>query len=661
MKKLYYVLIVMLGGCALFEDLEQKNGTNSIIEVVDEAPSADCENGGIKIVFGLDKNQSNHLEAEEISSTKLLCHGSGGVNTIVSRTPEPSGENCSSGGFALQWGSDKNQNQSLDNEEIAGTTYICNESVYLIEFITESPGTGCIYGGYRFISGMDTNGNGVVDENEIQTTKFLCNQEPAHPISIITPLDSAIIQQPVEIDFTVDESLSIVRFEYYVDFSLYQAFEKPPVSLTFDNNRYAKGSAHDVYLSIMTKEGKRFNSNVVRVITGVLSKPTHLNVEFPDKATARLTWMNSSNSASGNKIYRNVDNGVFTVLETLSLLQTVFLDMTIDTLHTYSYKVEAFNAAENHMSDIVSVQYDQDNYEKDAEFRPFTSVASGKLKISRDGENISVTRSHTTGNCALINLSSGTVLPLTGHDSEGAYGTCFSSDGSIVATGGYGDNLVKLWDVSSQTLLRSFLPEVEGVFAMAFSNADQLFAVGGFLDYIKVYNTNDWSVHPTRDGHSVTRSLLFSSDDRHLLSAGNDNTGTLWDQNGNIVTTFTGHSGHIGDAVFSLDEAKVLTASYEDNKLIIWDARLGTQIDAFQNNAALNGLQMSKGGRVIIGDNNGNIKLLNMESLDLLNTFPLFNTIRSLDYSPIKEIIAVYLMDGKVIVLKKQSKWEIII
>jgi hypothetical protein len=50
----------------------------------------------------------------------------GGGNAIVTSTPEPSGVNCSNGGFFMEYGTDDNNNGVLDAAEVDGSYYVCN-------------------------------------------------------------------------------------------------------------------------------------------------------------------------------------------------------------------------------------------------------------------------------------------------------------------------------------------------------------------------------------------------------------------------------------------------------------------------------------------------------------------------------------------------------
>ncbi|MDH3662333.1 MAG: pentapeptide repeat-containing protein, partial [Alphaproteobacteria bacterium] len=81
------------------------------------------------------------------------------------------------------------------------------------------------------------------------------------------------------------------------------------------------------------------------------------------------------------------------------------------------------------------------------------------------------------------------------------------------------------------------------------------------------------------DGHNASLSgAVFSADDARVLTASSDNTARIWDaRTGEEIAVLKGHGGSVLSAVFSADDARVLTAS-SDNTARIWDARTGEEI-----------------------------------------------------------------------------------
>ena len=103
------------------------NGYNSLIKTLDHAPV--CENDGIVVLAGQDKNRNNTLDQEEIDNTEVVCNGIAGTNgvsghsVLISTMPAVS---CNAGGIILFMGTDLDDNGILNSIEVAVTSTICN-------------------------------------------------------------------------------------------------------------------------------------------------------------------------------------------------------------------------------------------------------------------------------------------------------------------------------------------------------------------------------------------------------------------------------------------------------------------------------------------------------------------------------------------------------
>ena len=170
------------------------NGFNALVDVRDEPAGDNCSSGGVRISVGQDSNENGTLDESEISSVSFVCNGgdgndgSNGQNgtSLVARTsPENPGNNCESGGTLVEIGSDTNSNNSLDDNEVQSTFYVCNGSDGadggengangLTSLIRVSNSTSCANGGLTIEVGLDDNDNGELDNGEINASYELCN------------------------------------------------------------------------------------------------------------------------------------------------------------------------------------------------------------------------------------------------------------------------------------------------------------------------------------------------------------------------------------------------------------------------------------------------------------------------------------------------------
>ena len=154
------------------------SGLNSLVNITNVPSGDSCENGGVKVDFGIDNNANGILDGNEILGTNYICNGVDGNSSLTTVTTEPAGDNCENGGLKIDSGIDTNGDGTLDNAEITATAYVCNGTDGnngLIKTTNEAAGINCENGGIKIDSGIDTNGNGTLDNDEITATTYVCN------------------------------------------------------------------------------------------------------------------------------------------------------------------------------------------------------------------------------------------------------------------------------------------------------------------------------------------------------------------------------------------------------------------------------------------------------------------------------------------------------
>lgn len=167
------------------------DGFNALVDVQDEPAGDNCPTGGVKISVGQDSNQNGTLDESEIATVNFVCNGGDGADgqsgaSLVARTsPENPGNNCESGGTLVEIGSDTNGNNSLDDNEVQTSFYVCNGNDGsdggssgengLTSLIRVSNSSSCANGGITIEIGLDDNDNGELDSGEINASYDLCN------------------------------------------------------------------------------------------------------------------------------------------------------------------------------------------------------------------------------------------------------------------------------------------------------------------------------------------------------------------------------------------------------------------------------------------------------------------------------------------------------
>ena len=121
----------------------------------------------------------------------------------------------------------------------------------------------------------------------------------------------------------------------------------------------------------------------------------------------------------------------------------------------------------------------------------------------------------------------------------------FSPDGKHVLSGSM-DNTIKLWDVASGQLLRTFEGHSDGVSSVAFSPDGRQVLSGSLDNTVKLWDAASGQLVRTFEGHSGPDLLGSVLARRHsrCCRAVDDHTVKLWDTaSGQLVRSFEGHSG----------------------------------------------------------------------------------------------------------------------
>ncbi|KAJ5225252.1 hypothetical protein N7468_006477 [Penicillium chermesinum] len=161
----------------------------------------------------------------------------------------------------------------------------------------------------------------------------------------------------------------------------------------------------------------------------------------------------------------------------------------------------------------------------------------------------------------------------------------FSSDSRRLASTA-ADGKMRLWNVDTGALERTFLEEVEmnwteffldtdadtsAAYSVAFSPDDRLLACASDK-IVRLWNAASGEIHHKLEGHSgIVTAVAFSSDGRMLATGSGDKTARLWDvQKGQLHQILTGHSNAVASVAFSRDNRLLATGS-SDATIKLWD------------------------------------------------------------------------------------------
>lgn len=180
----------------------------------------------------------------------------------------------------------------------------------------------------------------------------------------------------------------------------------------------------------------------------------------------------------------------------------------------------------------------------------------------------------------------------------------FSQDGTRVASGSR-DNTVRIWDVQSGTLLRTY-DNGESVTSVAFSPDGTQLVFGSIDDTVRLWDLDTGEIIHTMSGHTDNvLSVAFSPDGTRILSGASDSTVRVWDANsGETVSVYEEHSrvhryGTIGDVAFSPDGRLALSGSI-DTTMRLWNIETGETVRVFPHKNDVRTLAFSPDGTRIV-------------------------------------------------------------
>lgn len=246
------------------------------------------------------------------------------------------------------------------------------------------------------------------------------------------------------------------------------------------------------------------------------------------------------------------------------------------------------------------------------------------LQVSKDDSFIvSASSDKTVGFCR---VSGGHAEQLVGHSDAVL---CVSlMNGELSAISGSKDKTVRMWNLITKTCERTFTGHTGAVGCLA-STSDTRIIVSGSADFtIRVWSTETGECLHTLEGHHDSIKCLRITDDNRFAIAGSHEGKDqllLWDlKTGSCARKFTGHT----HAVMNLD-------------LLPRDKHLSGHRDGDSH-------------VLVTSSRDGTIKLWNVASAELINSFDFQSQVKYFDAHPVDDGYSVMLVtkSGTVSVLK---------
>ena len=246
------------------------------------------------------------------------------------------------------------------------------------------------------------------------------------------------------------------------------------------------------------------------------------------------------------------------------------------------------------------------------------------------------------GTVLLRDLETGNAAGLSGHESLSSM--ALSPDGAMLASGGYREGTVRLWDVAARTEVATLEGHADQVTSASFSPGGALLAsAGGWYDKstIKLWDVATRKLVGTLKGHTDwAASLVFSPDGAILASAGGwgDATVRLWDVGTHeLLSILEGHTNSpLPSVAFSPPDGALLASAggREDRTVKLWDVATRQLVGTLEGHEyEVNAVAFSPDGSTLASGSEDGVWLWDVATQTRIATLQ-DNAVYSLAFSP---------------------------
>jgi DNA-binding beta-propeller fold protein YncE len=200
--------------------------------------------------------------------------------------------------------------------------------------------------------------------------------------------------------------------------------------------------------------------------------------------------------------------------------------------------------------------------------------------LSKDG-TVFLTGHQKDKDVRLGDVKTGKVLKTFQGHTAGVYGAALSPDGALAVTGG-DDKTLRIWDVKEAKELRQCEGVPAAVRSVAFAPKGDRLASGHTDGSVKLWDATTGKEAGAFKGHTKSvNAVTFLPDGATLLTASADGTVRLWEVETGKEKLQMKHDGGVNDAAVAPDGKRALTAGFDDKTVRLWDLSDGKEVHRF--------------------------------------------------------------------------------
>ncbi|MGD1704274.1 DnaJ domain-containing protein [Dapis sp. BLCC M229] len=213
-----------------------------------------------------------------------------------------------------------------------------------------------------------------------------------------------------------------------------------------------------------------------------------------------------------------------------------------------------------------------------------------------------------------------TFFPANSPTSHGdsVFAVAISKDGKNLVSGS-ADKTIRLWEVETGKLKRTFNGHTDKIWAVAWSQDGKTFASGSADKSIRLWNINSYQPPRILQQHSgwIT-SLAFHPTENILVSGSTDFTIKIWNiETESLICTLVSHTAPVFSIAIS-GNGEMLASGSQDGTVKIWRLSSG---ELLQTLAGSYPVAFSSDGCLVTGGNGKNIKIWHQVMSDGMVSF----------------------------------------
>ncbi len=255
------------------------------------------------------------------------------------------------------------------------------------------------------------------------------------------------------------------------------------------------------------------------------------------------------------------------------------------------------------------------------------------VAISPDGRTIISGSDDKT--LKIWNLSTQQLLrTLEGH-TDWVYALAISADGQTIVSGSK-DKTIKIWQLSGQQT-RTLTGHTSYVNSVAISPDRTKIASGSYDKTVKFWNLRTGQVETLKGHYREVLAVAISADGKKIVSGGVDKTLITW--NSTTLTAqniLTGHASDVNAIALSSNNQQIASVS-DDRTIKLWNLNTGREIRTLTGHLAdINAVDFSSDNQhIVTGSDDKTVKVWDLTTGEAIYTFRGHQgAVFAVDYSP---------------------------